>query len=691
MLLRLKSLSPDDREILLVAEAMAETSSLECFYALLEIWHRCTTSVQAELLLLMAQGWPQQRDGQVIKDLVTEALECNTTQLRRAALYAMTVYPDLQDTFRVAQYLIDPEPSVSTYAAQMLLQHPAEQLSSAARAQLNWLSRGNSPATRALAVTSLVQGGVNRFGERIIPIDVARFQADSSARVRLSVIPAAELDDLIISARDKSSSVRRAAIDCLERNRRRSTRLLQQAIAEITEITPENFQISRVIEYWYLLIALASVNQRLGKDMMLEQLDLGFRQIDFLSSSRQTLQKLHYPPLVPIQMQLIQQRNELTQTILSFVGAVFGTETVRGITRTLQIEPSAEAYTLAQNTLADLTTPKIAQNFTRLLTTLKDFNPIVTQDRVWQPDNATRVMETMLEQDDEWFPLLTLYALSALPRSVFDALADEAHIAQILERSRRSHEDAIREGARLLRKALASEVDAERTATQLTRILPARENEGPNMLSTIERMLFLRHVTFFENLQLDQLRSLARICQEMSVNEGEYFITKGEAGDSLFIVVEGEVHVLVHDASSKEEIVIRRGPGDVLGEISLFDGGLRSADAVAASTTLLLVVYRDTLDNALADDPGIALDMLRSMAQIVRENNKSITDLSMKVSMMEIDEGERSTDTVMDEIYTRLDLDIAPKKDIRSTDTVEQVSVVATEAAAESSETVETP
>lgn len=153
------------------------------------------------------------------------------------------------------------------------------------------------------------------------------------------------------------------------------------------------------------------------------------------------------------------------------------------------------------------------------------------------------------------------------------------------------------------------------------------------MLSTIERMLFLRNVSFFENLRLDQLRTLARICDELAVNQGDYILHKGEAGDSLFVVVEGRIKIV--DPGS-ENVLAVLSSGEVLGEISLFDGGVRSADAFAETTTLLLVVNRDALDDALADDPGIALDMLRVMALRIRESNKTLSRMSQKMNVSEI-------------------------------------------------------
>jgi CRP-like cAMP-binding protein len=634
LLEHLQQLSPSDREILLIAEALSQTQSPQGFEALLSLFPRCPPTLQAELLLILAEGFPQQRNGQVIQVIVREALDSQETKLRHAALRAMMIYPNLLDTFRVAQLLIDYDPSVSTLAAQLLLQHPSPELARAAQAQLNWLSRAGSATIRSVAVRALVQGGVNRYGERVVTVDVPRFLQDPSARVRLNALPAAGYPNLVLAAQDVSPAVRQAAIKRLARRPYLSTRLLKQALLNLSGITPANYQIRQVIRYWHLMTALATVNPRYGKTILSAEVAQGLKQVDFLTAMCQTLDALGYPSLTSLIAQFHHDRAQLIQAIIRFIGAVRGSKRVNAAIRTLQISPSEAASQSALETLARLTTPEIAHQINTLLTHSRFNLPLITTDGYWQPRDPVEVIRTILSQPDQWLPMMALYVLAALPRPDFENLVQPNQIEIILENGRRSNEDAIREGTRLLRQVLANEPKTQRNSL-LSRVAPTQSvDEGMDMLSTIERMVFLRNVTFFENLRLDQLRTLAQICEELSVNEGEYIIRQGEAGDSLFIIVEGQIHIAHTDAPDK--VIAVRHPGHVLGEISLFDGGLRSANAIAATPALLLVVYRDALDNALADDPGIALDMLRAMAQIVREANQSISTLSLQVSLREL-------------------------------------------------------
>jgi CRP/FNR family transcriptional regulator/CRP/FNR family cyclic AMP-dependent transcriptional regulator len=174
--------------------------------------------------------------------------------------------------------------------------------------------------------------------------------------------------------------------------------------------------------------------------------------------------------------------------------------------------------------------------------------------------------------------------------------------------------DVIREAARSITKALQADHAPE-----------ANLKRGDVMLSTLERMLFLRNVSFFENLQLDQLRALARVCREASFAADETIIRQGEIGDELLIIVEGQVRIEWSRPASGETLVLTTlGPSEVFGELSILDGGARSADAVAETPVLLLQIESNALHDALEEDPSIAMMMLRTLAQRLRKVNETL-------------------------------------------------------------------
>jgi hypothetical protein len=228
-------------------------------------------------------------------------------------------------------------------------------------------------------------------------------------------------------------------------------------------------------------------------------------------------------------------------------------------------------------------------------------------------------LKALLYQLDDWRPLITLYSVMNLPIEKREWL-DWERAETLLRERMESPVVAIREASRFIHQVLTGLCDINHLPTDYHE---EAENEVA-MLSILERMIFLRNVSFFGDLRIDQLRALARVCDEIAVTEGKTIIEQGDVGDGLYVVVEGSVRVQRQVAGAKPVYLFSLGVSEVFGEISLLDGGLRTADVVAETAVLMLGIKRDALDDALEDDPTIAMGMLRAMAERVRRSTETI-------------------------------------------------------------------
>jgi hypothetical protein len=382
------------------------------------------------------------------------------------------------------------------------------------------------------------------------------------------------------------------------------------------------------LEYWYLLNALSHVQPRQPHSHILATIAAGLRQVDAITTRNLALQTLNYTAIQALITQGRVDRELLIQALLDFIGTHCPQlSSPLRILRLPQIPHPTLQAAVAQ--LQSALNPDLAQQLQTLLNMPKGADILVT--RTQKPITAEQAIRRLLRQNDAWRPLFTLSALIALPAPLFAAFTDAELVNTILEKGRKSGLEALRQAARHIHTTLEAIALENMSPYQpISAIVPTKTERDP-MLSTIERMLFLRNVSLFETLRLDQLRTLARICSEQAFNSGEHLIRKGEVGDSLFIVVEGEVDV-IDSTPGGARLLATLHPGDVLGEISLFDRGVRSADAVAKQECLVLVVHRTALDDALADDPGIALDLLRVMAQRLRHSNLIVAELTQQQS-----------------------------------------------------------
>jgi CRP/FNR family cyclic AMP-dependent transcriptional regulator len=128
----------------------------------------------------------------------------------------------------------------------------------------------------------------------------------------------------------------------------------------------------------------------------------------------------------------------------------------------------------------------------------------------------------------------------------------------------------------------------------------------------------LREIPLFKLLDEREQQDLMRVLERRSCAAGETLFNFGEPGDSLYIVVAGRIELFIKDTTGSKIVLTVCEPGEVFGELSLFDGGARTASAVALEDTELLVLDRQDLVQFLRRNPDAALDFLSMMGQRIR-------------------------------------------------------------------------
>ena len=134
------------------------------------------------------------------------------------------------------------------------------------------------------------------------------------------------------------------------------------------------------------------------------------------------------------------------------------------------------------------------------------------------------------------------------------------------------------------------------------------------------KVALLEKVTLFNGLSRKQLEQIARLAEEIEVPTGKRLAAAGESGHELFVIVEGHATV-----SGKRGRGRRLGPGDFFGEMSLLDGGPRSATVEADSAMRLLVVARREFWTLLAAAPPLTLKIMSTLSKRVRDAEAAIS------------------------------------------------------------------
>lgn len=134
----------------------------------------------------------------------------------------------------------------------------------------------------------------------------------------------------------------------------------------------------------------------------------------------------------------------------------------------------------------------------------------------------------------------------------------------------------------------------------------------------------LSEVPLFKRLGPSERADLERVLERASFAPNEKIFVLGEPGDSLYIVGTGKIELFVKDNSGAKITLTVCQPGEIFGELSLLDGGARTASAVAMEQSDLMVLNRDDLLAFLKRHPEAALTMLTTMGQRIRSADEML-------------------------------------------------------------------
>ncbi len=131
----------------------------------------------------------------------------------------------------------------------------------------------------------------------------------------------------------------------------------------------------------------------------------------------------------------------------------------------------------------------------------------------------------------------------------------------------------------------------------------------------------------FAALDLDGATALRASLKETVVGKGETLFHEGEPGDRMYVILEGKVKLGQTSSDGRESLLGVLGPGEMFGELSLFDPGLRTSTATALTDAVVLGMGNEQLGPWLAGRPEVAAALLQALARRLRRTNEAMADL----------------------------------------------------------------
>lgn len=277
---------------------------------------------------------------------------------------------------------------------------------------------------------------------------------------------------------------------------------------------------------------------------------------------------------------LVQRRREQqTENILGALRRLGSEASIRPVERGLRSE-SRELQTQALEALETLGEPRIVRGFIPLLE---------EEPEVERLPSIDRVLHSLSDDRDPWMRAFAL-------RLRGERLRGQLHRLESLVRA---------DGSEIVLDVWGAWAEFE--GGKMTRTL--------DTLSTMERVLLLRKVPIFDDLDPDDLQRIAEIVGERVIPEGEYLCREGEPEDDLFLIVEGNV-IITKEHQGRAKELRRLGPGQPVGELAILAHQPRSASVQAlGGSARVLVVEGKAFQAILRDRPQVCTAMLANLAR----------------------------------------------------------------------------
>jgi len=159
----------------------------------------------------------------------------------------------------------------------------------------------------------------------------------------------------------------------------------------------------------------------------------------------------------------------------------------------------------------------------------------------------------------------------------------------------------------------------------------------------------LKKFTIFSDLTDDELNHFSDALKEVKMEKGQQFITEGEEGDCIYLLLEGEVQInqaltlsMNKSESDNREKAILKLSSDInplFGEMSMFNEGDRRTANVRAETACVLVkLDKSDLYNICEKNPNVGFKVMRNLGRIISGNlikaNQNVLKLTTAFSLI---------------------------------------------------------
>ena len=137
----------------------------------------------------------------------------------------------------------------------------------------------------------------------------------------------------------------------------------------------------------------------------------------------------------------------------------------------------------------------------------------------------------------------------------------------------------------------------------------------------------VRKAPIFQGLDEAAANTLRASMSPVKLRKGQSLFKEGDEGDILYIVTSGKIKLGTKSQDGRENLLMILGPGEMFGDLSLFDAGPRTATATAVTESRLLSLGQEKVIPWVKEHPEVSLHLLARLASRLRRTNEVVGDL----------------------------------------------------------------
>jgi len=156
-----------------------------------------------------------------------------------------------------------------------------------------------------------------------------------------------------------------------------------------------------------------------------------------------------------------------------------------------------------------------------------------------------------------------------------------------------------------------------------------KESKNPERIKSTEiplgeKILLLKEIEIFSGLSPSELAAIATVTKELNYPEDRTVFRQNDVGETVFLVVDGEVEVIKERTDGDERVIATIGEGDAFGEMALLENELRSATIQTTKASRFLIIHQQEFKETAMEYPRIALKICKVLSRRIRNLHSQI-------------------------------------------------------------------